>query len=80
MDEIGAAAFDFLMYSGYICITHILLQMASSAQSSNCLDDFKLAKIQTLNFYFDRILPRTQMHKAAMLSGHDNLQCTEFEQ
>lgn len=79
MEEIGAAAFDFLMYSGYISIAHILLQMAVSAQSSDCSAAFKLAKIQTLNFYIARILPRTKMHKAAMLSGYENLESSEFE-
>jgi len=79
MDEVGAAAFDFLMYSGYITNAHILLQMAVSAQSADCSEKFKLAKIQTLNFYIARILPRTKMHEAAILSGNENLQSAEFE-
>jgi len=78
MDEVGAAAFDFLMYSGYISISYILLQMAFAAQESEQVTDFKKAKLETLNFYNKRILPRTKMHKAALLSGNDNLQCTEF--
>ena len=78
-EEIGAAAFDFLMYSGYISVAHILLQMASASESSQLSDDFKSAKKQTLNFYVERILPRTKMHKAAILSGSDNLECSEFK-
>ena len=78
MDEVGAAAFDYLMYAGYVSLAHIHLQMASAAQCSDCSDDFKTAKLQTLNFYMARILPRTKMHKAAILSGNDNLQSTEF--
>ena len=78
MEEIGAAAFDFLMYSGYITVSYMLLQMAIAGQASERAEDFKKAKLETLNFYNSRILPRTKMHKAALLSGNDNLRCTEF--
>jgi len=78
MEEVGAAAFDFLMYSGYISVAHILLQMAATAQTSGCSKDFSLAKKQTLRFFVDRILPRTSTHKAAILSGCENLECSEF--
>jgi len=78
-EEIGAAAFDFLMYSGYISVAHVLLQMASATETSEASNDFKLAKKQTLTFFIERILPRTRMHKAAILSGCDNLECTEFK-
>lgn len=79
MEEIGAAAFDFLMYSGYISVAHILLQMAEAAEKSNQSNSFKLAKNQVLQFFIARILPRTKTHKAAILSGNDNLQCSEFD-
>jgi len=79
MDEVGAAAFDFLMYSGYITVAHILLQQANAAQNSNQSDAFKLMKMQTLDFYFARILPRVTTHKALIESGCDNLNCCEFE-
>ena len=34
---------------------------------------FYQAKIHTARFYFERLLPRTLMHKESMLSGSDNL-------
>ena len=34
---------------------------------------FYEAKLMTARFYFDRLLPRTQAHKQAILSGADNL-------
>ncbi|MGV8195870.1 acyl-CoA dehydrogenase C-terminal domain-containing protein, partial [Pseudomonas aeruginosa] len=34
---------------------------------------FYKAKLQTARFYFQRILPRTRAHVAAMLSGANNL-------
>ena len=79
MDEIGAAAFDYLMFTGYLSVAHILLQMAYTAQTADLEPSFKQAKLQTLNFYIARILPRTLTHKQAILSGNENLQCSEFE-
>ena len=34
---------------------------------------FYQSKLKTAKFYYDRILPRTRMHVAAMKSGADNL-------
>ena len=79
MDEVGAAAFDFLMYSGYITIGHVLLQQANSVTASEQSDAFKQAKRQTAEFFFKRVLPRVKMHSAAIMSGNSALQCSEFE-
>ncbi len=79
MDEVGAAAFDFLMYSGYVSVAHILLQQANKVDDTQMSDKFKQSKKDTLNFYFARILPRIKMHKAALLAGNNTLDCAEFE-
>ena len=77
-EEIGAAAFDFMMYSGYVSIASILLQMAVAATTSEQSESFIKSKIQVLNFYMERLLPRTKSHKACILSSVDNLNCEEF--
>ena len=79
MDEVGAAAFDFMMYSGYLTVAHIALQQANAALSSQQSEKFIRAKEQTLKFYFGRILPRIKTHKALVESGNDTLQCCEFD-
>ncbi|WP_196138282.1 acyl-CoA dehydrogenase C-terminal domain-containing protein [Aliikangiella sp. G2MR2-5] len=79
MDEVGAAAFDFLMYSGYLSVAHILLQQAQVVTGSDKSESFKKAKRQTLKFYFARLLPRIKTHKASLLSGNETLQCEDFE-
>jgi len=79
MDEVGASAFDFLMYSGYVSLAHFLLEQANVAKKSDRSEVFILAKQQTVNFYFKRILPRISTHKALILSGNESLQCCEFE-
>lgn len=77
-DEIGAAAFDFMMYSGYISLSSILLQMATAAHSSNQSPAFIKSKFQVLDFYIERILPRINTHKICILSSASVLDCEEF--
>lgn len=76
-DEVGAAAFDFLMYSGYMCAAWQWAKMANAAAKKIAEgedgDDFYEAKLQTAKFYFDRILPRIRTHKACLHSGAENL-------
>ncbi len=75
-DEIGAASFDFLMYSGYVCLAWQWANMAAVASNEIVQgheDNFYQSKLETAKFYFERIFPRTQMHKSAMLSGAENL-------
>jgi alkylation response protein AidB-like acyl-CoA dehydrogenase len=82
-EEVGAAAVDYLMYSGYIVLAYFWAQMAEVAQrklTEGTPDaSFYQAKVNTANFYYDRILPRVEMHKLAMLSGSDNLLATDAE-
>ncbi|MBU2863704.1 acyl-CoA dehydrogenase C-terminal domain-containing protein [Reinekea forsetii] len=72
-EEVGGAAVDYLMYSGYISMGYFWLMMAKTAQEK--LDagtdeaDFYKAKIATAKFYFDRILPRTESHRLMMMNG-----------
>jgi len=76
-DEVGAAALDYLMYSGYIVLAYFWLRMALVAQQQ--LDagqgdqDFATAKLITCEFYFKRLLPRTGAHRAAIEAGSDCL-------
>lgn len=75
-DEVGAASVDFLMYSGYIILGYMWMQMADVAAqkiAEGSTDPIYASKIKTAEFYFARILPRTAMHKAAMLSGAGNV-------
>ena len=72
-DEIGAAAFDYLMYSGYVALAYAWARSVAAAEASSRSDDFKHAKRLTARFYFDRILPRTRTHLAAMQAGADSV-------
>ena len=62
---VGAASADFLMYSGYVTMAYFWALQAAVAQEK--LDnggaeqpEFYQAKLQTAEFYFERLLPRAQ--------------------
>jgi hypothetical protein len=72
-EEIGAASHDYLMYSGYVVLGYFWGLLAEAAlrksrEDSSC-GEFCRAKLASAEFYFSRILPRTETHKACMLSG-----------
>ena len=76
-DEVGAAALDYLMYSGYIVLAYLWLRMAlvAQAQLQEGEGDEELCqgKLATCEFYFKRLLPRTATHRAAVEAGSDCL-------
>ncbi len=75
-DEVGAASVDYLMYSGYVLLAWFWAQMAQLAQRKLAAGEgdanFYTAKVQTARFYYERILPRTLAHAAAMRAGAES--------
>ncbi|ADZ92129.1 acyl-CoA dehydrogenase C-terminal domain-containing protein [Marinomonas mediterranea] len=80
-EEVGAASFDYCMYSGYVVLAYFWARMAVTAQvkldEGSSEQGFYTAKLQTATFYYERILPRTRGHVETMLSGADNLLAME---
>jgi len=76
-EEIGAASVDYLMYSGYIILAWFWARIAFTAteklRASDTEQNFYAAKLITARFYFERMLPRTESHRRAMLAGGDSL-------
>ncbi len=76
-EEIGAAAVDYLMYSGYITLAYFWALMAKTAQEKlaegTTEEGFYTAKVQTAKFYFKRILPRTKSLVETINGGIDTL-------
>src|SRR3546814_313373 len=68
-DEVGAAAYDYLFYSGYMALAYWWARSVAAAEPASQSQAFKDAKRETARFYFTRILPRTLAHKAAIESG-----------
>ncbi len=83
-DEVGAAATDYLMYSGYVVLAYFWLRMAVVAQEK--IDagsgdaEFYKAKLATADFYFKRLLPRTLVHRAGVEAGSESLMQLSAEQ
>jgi hypothetical protein len=72
-EEVGAAAYDYLMYSGYVALAYWWARSVAAADASSQRQAFKDDKRATARFYFARILPRTLTHAAAIDSGVDGL-------
>lgn len=67
-EEVGAAAVDYLMYSGYITLAFFWGKIAKTALHLMKEGDDELlyhqTKVKTAEFYVKRILPRTAYHAA----------------
>ena len=72
-DEIGAAAVDYLFYSGYVALAYFWARSVAAADDSSQSADFKQGKRLTARFYFARLLPRTQTHSQTLRAGLDSL-------
>ncbi|MFV2089898.1 MAG: acyl-CoA dehydrogenase C-terminal domain-containing protein [Pseudomonadales bacterium] len=81
LDELGAAAVDFLFYSGYLTLAFCWGRIAQAAarqlagkRPDKTFDvDFLEGKLAAAQFYFARILPRAVAHKMAIEAGPDTL-------
>ncbi|CAH0991908.1 3-methylmercaptopropionyl-CoA dehydrogenase [Sinobacterium norvegicum] len=83
-DEAGSASVDYLMYSGYAVFAYIWAKMAKVAQDKLEAGEgdaaYYEAKLKTANFYFSRILPRTESLATTMVSGADVLMAMDEEE
>jgi hypothetical protein len=71
---VGSASVDYLMYSGYVMMGYFwalqaekaaqLLATGNGAESA----DFYRSKVQTAEFYFERLLPRADAHRKGALA------------
>ncbi|MGO4550459.1 acyl-CoA dehydrogenase C-terminal domain-containing protein [Lysobacter sp. 2RAF19] len=68
-DEVGAAAYDYLFYSGYVALAYWWARSVAAADASSQSAAFKASKRETARFYFARLLPRTSAHALAIASG-----------
>lgn len=72
-DIVSSASVDFLMFSGYVMMAYFWAQQAAvasaklAAQEGQETPEFYMAKIRLADFYFERLLPRTQGHAEAMV-------------
>jgi hypothetical protein len=69
-DALGCASVDYMMYTGYVLLAWLWARAAFRADemlaSGEGDESFLRAKIQTAEFYFARMLPRTVSLAASM--------------
>jgi len=72
-DEVGAAAVDYLFFTGYVVLAYWWARAVAVSEAGDYPQAFKAAKRETARFYFARILPRTLTHAAGMRAGAASL-------
>ncbi len=80
-ETVGAASVDYLMYSGYVMMGYFWALQAeraaaliASGEGAESVEFYR-AKIDTAEFYFERLLPRADTHySAALASTHSVMQ------
>ncbi|WP_151982200.1 acyl-CoA dehydrogenase C-terminal domain-containing protein [Acinetobacter guerrae] len=82
-EEIGAASVDYLYYSSYVVFAYLWARMAKIAQQK--LDDgstehkFYQAKLKTAQFFYNKLLNRTQQHLASIKTGAETVMALDAE-
>jgi len=83
-EEVGAAAMDYLQFSGYVCLGWCWLASAAVAAKKLAAGDpdvdFYKAKLITAQHFFSRLLPRCDAHAAAARAGATGLMALTPEQ
>ncbi|PPT74537.1 acyl-CoA dehydrogenase C-terminal domain-containing protein [Xanthomonas theicola] len=72
-DELGAASYDYVFYSGYVVLAYWWARSVAAADASARSDAFKQSKRETARFYYAKLLPRTLTHAAAIEAGAEPL-------
>ncbi|MBX9403963.1 acyl-CoA dehydrogenase C-terminal domain-containing protein [Lysobacter sp. BMK333-48F3] len=72
-DEVGAAAYDYLMYSGYVSLAYWWARSVAASEASAQSERFKAGKRETARFYFARLLPRCESHAATIGASVETL-------
>lgn len=74
-DQAGAAATDYLRLFALVALGYLWMRMAEIGMKQREGDEalFYQAKVDTAQFYFDRILPQTGALFAAIMSGSDSM-------
>ena len=82
-DSVGAGSVDFLMFSGYAYMAYMFARMSKVAAAQLAAGEgdsvFLKEKLHTATFFFDRILPRADMHAKTMKASTDSVMAMPTE-
>ena len=71
---VGASSVDYLMYSGFVMMGYYWAVQAAKAEellasgAGKESEDFYRSKIQTAEFFFERLMPRANAHRTGALA------------
>jgi len=76
-DDVNAAAYDYLMLSGYTVMAYFMAMSGMVAEqaieSGSSEKEFYQAKLNAVEFYFERLLPRTESLSLTIRTGSSTL-------
>ena len=79
-DDASSACNDYLKVLGLVAIAHAWIKVLEvSYKDYNNNKEFYEDKIQTANFYFNRILPRAESHYKIALTGSNYIMDFKFK-
>ena len=82
-DSVGAGSVDFLMFSGYAYMAYMFARMSKVAAAQLAAGEgdsvFLQEKLHTATFFFDRILPRADMHAKTMKASTNSVMAMPTE-
>ena len=83
-DAVGAAAVDYMYFSGYVTLAYLWARMALVAQTAIADGTgekaFYDAKVKTAQFYFTKLLPRTTTHVQRISTGVEPYMSMDVDQ
>ena len=78
-DDISASCNDYLKYFGYTSLAFVWLKvLRKSYENHSANKEFYDDKINTGNYYFDKILPRVDSHHKSAISGSKYTMSAKF--
>ena len=78
-NDISASCNDYLKFLGYFCLSYVWLKtLRKSYENYSQNKEFYDDKINTGNYYFEKILPRTETHIKSALSGSKYTMSAKF--
>ncbi|MGA9572556.1 MAG: acyl-CoA dehydrogenase C-terminal domain-containing protein [Lysobacterales bacterium] len=80
----GAASVNFMMLMGFLCGGWVMGQSALIAarklEAGANDESFLMAKLTTVQFYFEHLLPRVNAYTAAVMAGSESMMALAAEQ
>ena len=78
-DDVSAAANDYLKTLGFVSVAYAWIKVLQiSFKDYNDNKNFYEDKINTAKFYFDKVLPRAELHYKSAISGSSNIMNFKF--